>query len=67
MSNAPSWLGVLIDLAIVLCAENKTDWTQRGTDSQLTYRIRDIDDWKRDLLTALRNVEAEITKVIPCV
>lgn len=49
---------------ITCISESNTDWTQHGTDTQLAYRIRDIDDWKRDLTTTLRNVEMEIAKVV---
>jgi hypothetical protein len=45
-------------------SESNTDWTQRGTESQLGYRIRDIDDWKKHLTITLHNVEAEIVKVV---
>lgn len=51
---------------MVFFSENKTDWTQHGTDSQLEYRIKDIEEWKRTLTTTLHNVEAEIDKARVC-
>ena len=52
------WLAPLIWLS-----DSNTEWTQHGTNSQLAYRIEDIDDWKKTLTITLQNVEAEIAKV----
>ena len=45
------------------CLDNVTHWTQHDTNTNLDFRVRDVDEWKKILTKTLQNVETEINTV----
>ncbi len=43
--------------------DNITHWTQHDTNTNLDFRVRDVDEWKTILTRTLQNVETEIDTV----